>query len=65
MRSICFLGIQVVVEGGRVVAVKINMIMAYFEHKLHRTPNAQNTQQKLGVAFLYLDRENTNCSSCS
>ena len=84
MRSICFLGIQVVVEGGRVVAVKINMIMAYFErkgcvqrvddekaisknlpYKLHRTPNAQNTQQKLGVAFLYLDRENTNCSSCS
>ena len=33
MRSIYFLGIQVVVEGGRVVAVKINMIMAYFERK--------------------------------
>ena len=33
MRSICFLGIQVAVEGGRVVAVKINMIMAYFERK--------------------------------
>ena len=33
MRSIYFLGIQVVVEGGRGVAVKINMIMAYFERK--------------------------------
>ena len=33
MRSICFLGIQVAFEGERVVAVKINMIMAYFERK--------------------------------
>ena len=67
------------------VAVWINMIMAYFErkgcvqrvddekaiskklpYKLHRTPNnAQNTQQKLGVALSYLKRENTNYSSCS
>ena len=28
-----FLRLQVAVEGGRVVVVQINMIMAYFEHK--------------------------------
>ena len=32
------------------------------ETKIHRTPNnAQNTQHKLGVAFSYLERNNSNC----
>ena len=33
MRSICLLGVRVAVDGGRVVAIYINMIMVYFERK--------------------------------